>query len=69
MSKSIKPANKSTKSQIKSMMVICPRCDGSEEEPGAPISEEFWLCSCCNGVGVVSQKKRDQYMINEELCS
>ena len=38
---------------------VCPRCDGTREEPGAPLDEELGtaLCSECGGSGVKKTKQ------------
>lgn len=43
--------------------IICPRCEGDGEEPGAPLDlDGVWLCSCCNGEGEVTEKQAQEYL-------
>lgn len=39
--------------------VDCPRCEGTREEPGAPVEKDgsVALCGTCGGTGTVKRKK------------
>ena len=48
-----------TKDQQIAKIIHCPRCDGTGEEPGAPIEEDgsVALCDRCNGNGQLIQRQ------------
>ena len=40
----------------------CPHCDGTCEEPGAPVDENgYWLCYLCHGKGWVTKDRARIY--------
>jgi DnaJ-class molecular chaperone len=48
-------------------VVVCPRCGGDGEEPGAPVSlDEVWLCSLCDGKGAVPPEKAAAFSEEDE---
>jgi hypothetical protein len=50
----------------------CPRCDGSGEEPGAPVDDEGgrWLCQWCGGEGklVANCECDNTHQQNNTVC-
>lgn len=46
------------KKKYRYIPITCPRCDGSREEPGAPIEDDggFWVCQRCDGAGTVRRR-------------
>lgn len=48
---------------MKKDFVICPRCDGDGEEPGAPFDEQLGkaLCDLCVGSGEVTTSQAEEY--------
>ena len=45
-----------------SLMVTCPRCDGTGDEPGAPAEIDMVpLCITCGGIGLVPKNEATAY--------
>lgn len=49
-------------------LVVCPRCEGEGEEPGAPIDLELGtaFCTLCHGGGEVRKCVADRYEEEQE---
>jgi DnaJ-class molecular chaperone len=46
------------KRKTKYIIITCPRCDGTCDEPGTPTFKDgsIILCSKCNGKGIIKKR-------------